>query len=397
MLRKLASRPVRCGLSHDGFMTNMEAAESAERSSSGHRILLAITGLTPQVVTETIYALMLEGADALPHEVHILTTAEGAERARLALLSDQPGWFHRLLADHDLAPIDFGVNHIHVLQSADGQALTDIRSAADNALAADQVADWVRRFTLDPNIQLHVSLAGGRKTMGFFAGYALSLWGRDFDRLTHVLVSEPYESSWDFFYPTPYERIIETRDGKLADCMQAVVTLADLPFVRLRHGLPPALLSTRAGFAQAVQAAQSGLGPPRLRIDLARQSIEAAGRTITLAPAELAFLAWFARRAQQGLEGVICPSEGAPSLEHAAAYLAEYRRIRGLIGDDGRTAIRYRSGMSKADFEERKSKLKRALTRALGLSASPYLITGEGRRPMKFRLALAAYEVSYFS
>jgi hypothetical protein len=69
MLRKLASRPVRCGLSHDGFMTNMDAAESAERSSSGHRILLAITGLTPQVVTETIYALMLEGADALPHDV----------------------------------------------------------------------------------------------------------------------------------------------------------------------------------------------------------------------------------------------------------------------------------------------------------------------------------------
>jgi hypothetical protein len=45
ILRKLASRPVRCGLSHDGFMKNLQAAESAERSSSGHRILLAITGL----------------------------------------------------------------------------------------------------------------------------------------------------------------------------------------------------------------------------------------------------------------------------------------------------------------------------------------------------------------
>jgi len=40
---------------------------------------------------------------------------------------------------------------------------------------------------MDPNIQLHVSLAGGRKSMRFFAAYALSLWGRDIDRLTHVL------------------------------------------------------------------------------------------------------------------------------------------------------------------------------------------------------------------
>ena len=47
---------------------------------------------------------------------------------------------------------------------------------------------------MDPNIQLHVSLAGGRKSMGFFAANALSVWGRDIDRFTDVLVSEPYES-----------------------------------------------------------------------------------------------------------------------------------------------------------------------------------------------------------
>ncbi len=362
---------------------------------AGRRILLAVTGLTPQVVTETVYALMREGPDRVPHEVHILTTADGAERARLALLSDQPGWFQRLRDDHGLAQIDFGVDNIHVLRGASGEPLTDIRSAADNALAADQIADWVRRFTQDPDTQLHVSLAGGRKTMGFFAGYALSLWGRDGDRLTHVLVSEPYESSWEFFYPTPYERIIETRGGKLADCRQAIVTLADLPFVRLRHGLPPALLSSQAGFAQAVQAAQSGLGPPRLSIDLSMQSIEAAGLTIALAPAELAFLAWFARRLQQGLPGIVCPSEGAPSLEHAAAYMSEYRLIRGLMNDDGRTAARYRLGMGKADFEERKSKLKRALSAALGAAAAAYLIVGEGRRPMTFRLTLPVDGVSF--
>ena len=365
-------------------------------ASERRRILLVVTGLTPQVVTETLYALMREGADAFPHEIHLLTTAEGAERARLSLLSEQPGWFRRFVADYQLPEVAFSSDQIHVLLDDNGHALADIRSAEDNSCAADQVAELVRRFTLQDNCDLHVSLAGGRKTLGFFAGYALSLWGRSQDRLTHVLVNEPYESSWDFFYPTPYERIIEARNGKLADCRQALVTLADLPFVRLRHGLPPQLLSgEKVEFAKAVQAAQLMLGPLQLVVDLQRQEIQANGRAVALAPAELAFLAWFARRAQQGLAGVVCPSEGAPSLEHADAYLAEYRRIRGFMGDDGRTASRYCNGMSKADFEERKSKLKRALLTLLGPPARDYLITGEGRRPMRFRLTLPLDAISF--
>lgn len=351
-------------------------------------VLLAVTGLAPQIVTETLYALMHEGLNGLPHEVHIVTTADGAERARLALLSDSPGWFARLLQDYALPPVRFPAEHIHVLHDRAGQPLADIRTAEDNACAADQVANLVRRFTADAATRLHVSIAGGRKTLGFFAGYALSLWGRDTDRLTHVLVSEPFESSWDFFYPTPDERIIQTRLGMLADCAQAEVTLADLPFVRLRHGLPQALLTGDASFAEAVQTAQARIGPPRLLIDFASQAVTAGGTRLALPPADLAFLAWFARRARQGLPGVACPQDGVPSAEHAAAYLAEYRRVRGVLGDDGRSATRYRSGMSKADFEERKSKLKRLFSDALGSAAAPYLIAGQGRRPMLYRLIL---------
>jgi CRISPR-associated protein (TIGR02584 family) len=48
---------------------------------------------------------------------------------------------------------------------------------------------------------LHVSIAGGRKSMGFFAGYAFSLFGRTQDRLSHVLVNDPFESFPDFYFP----------------------------------------------------------------------------------------------------------------------------------------------------------------------------------------------------
>lgn len=367
----------------------MSDSTDATRRVEPRRVLLAVTGLTPQVITETLYALHRADPDALPHELHVLTTSEGAERVRLALLSEQPGWFARLRADLALPPIAFDESQIHTLRGADGRPLTDIRSAEDNAAAADQIAEFIRGLTADPDSMLHVSLAGGRKTLGFFAGYALSLWGRPQDRLSHVLVSEPFEASWDFFYPTPYERIVHTRDGGIVDCADAVVTLAEIPFVRLRHGLPGELREAPASFAGAVAAAQGQLGPPRLVLDVSSRTVEAGGRAFKLAPSDLAFLAWFARRARHALPGIPCPSEGVPSTEHARAYLDEYTRVLGFLDESAKTPQRYASGMTKADFEERKAKLKRALIQRLGPAAAlPYTIIGEGRRPMRYRLAL---------
>lgn len=49
------------------------------------QILLAVTGLTPQVVTETLYALHRQG-EPLPTAIHILTTAEGYQRDRKSVV-----------------------------------------------------------------------------------------------------------------------------------------------------------------------------------------------------------------------------------------------------------------------------------------------------------------------
>jgi hypothetical protein len=125
-------------------------------------------------------------------------------------------------------------------------------------------------------------LAGGRKTLGFFAGYALSLFGRPQDRLSHVLVNPPYESHPGFFNPTPYSDIIygQPPDPCPLDSRDAIVTLADIPFVRLRHGLPASLLSGRASFSATVQTAQLSLGPPRLEIDAAQGRVRAGGVSV---------------------------------------------------------------------------------------------------------------------
>ncbi len=218
------------------------------------RVLVAVTGLSPQVVTETLYALAVQRRPPfIPTEVVLVTTRTGAEHAWLMLLSEDQGWFHRFCQDYGLTGIAFAENSIRILPDSQGNLADDIRTPEDNECAADYLADLVRELTQDPSCALHVSIAGGRKTMGYYLGYALSLYGRLQDRLSHVLISPPFESHPQFFYPTCAQRIIYALDKQQTplDSSQAKVMLAEIPFVSLRHGLPEALLHGKARFSEA--------------------------------------------------------------------------------------------------------------------------------------------------
>ena len=360
-----------------------------EPANFSRRILLAVSGLTPQIVTETLYALAAdEFAPFVPTEVHLITSAEGARRAELSLLSDDLGWFHRLCADYHLPGVRFDRSCIHTMRDAHGQPMNDIRTPADNRAAADFITAQVRSITADSGCALHASIAGGRKTMGFYLGYALSLFGRPQDRLSHVLVSEPFESSYDFFYPTPYSRVLQTRDGQLADTAMAQVTLAEIPFVRLRHGLPTNLLAGVASFNDTVAAARAALAPAELMLDLKRQRILAGGRNIALPPAELALLAVFARETLAGNEPLGAPTKGVPDTLWAQRYLREYRRITGNLADIEGTERALKDGMDGDYFSTRKSKLERRLKAALGPAFDAYRIHDGGVRPRRYGLTL---------
>jgi len=290
--------------------------------------VLIPSGLTPQVVTETLYAMHQQG-QALPEQIHILTTAEGYQRARLTLIND--GWLARFYNDYHLPKPDFSERHIHILQQANGEPLADIRTQTDNQAMADGITEWIRTLTADPDTSLHVSIAGGRKTMGFYAGYALSLYGRSQDRLSHVLISADYESHPQFYYPTPYSQVIYGNDPtrKPLDTQNAEVMLAEIAFVRLRHGLDAALLQGKSSFSASVAKAQQSIGPAHLSIDLKQRSIKAQDSLIKLTPADLAFYSWLLKRQLAGQPLPTCPNDGAPEHEYAEQYLQEYRLISG--------------------------------------------------------------------
>ncbi len=77
-------------------MTPADQDQTVVPAAPWRHILLAVTGLTPQVVTETICALWLRNPDLVPTEVHLITTLRGAEHARLNLLSPAIDWLGRL-------------------------------------------------------------------------------------------------------------------------------------------------------------------------------------------------------------------------------------------------------------------------------------------------------------
>jgi len=358
-------------------------------------ILLAVTGLTPQVVTETLYALHSQGL-ALPAQIHILTTAEGYQRARLTLIND--GWLASFYNDYHLAKPNFNEDHIHILQQANGEPLADIRTQADNQSMADGITEWIRILTADPDTSVHVSIAGGRKTMGFYAGYALSLYGRPQDRLSHVLISADYEAHPQFYYPTPYSQVIYGNDPtrKPLDTQNAEVMLADIAFVRLRHGLDQALLQGKSSFSQSVAQAQQALGPVFLNIDINQRTVTAHGTTIKLIPADLAFYSWLLKRQLTGQQLPTSPNDGAPEPAYAEQYLQEYRLINGELGGTDRTFQALQHGMSKSFFEQRKSRINKTLQHTLSHAASAYLISPVGTRPnTRYQIMLNADQIQY--
>lgn len=361
------------------------------------RILFITLGLAPQVLTETLYVLGARRSPPfIPTEIHVATTREGAHRARLTLLDPASARLRALETEHALHGLAAALpeRNIHVIASPAGSALDDIDSAEDNAAAADLIAGLVRGFTADPEAALHVSIAGGRKTMGFLAGYALSLFGRPQDRLSHVLVSPPFQDHQEFFFPPSSPLVLRDRTNRPVSTADARLVLADIPVVRLRDHLPSYLLSGDEPWSDLVARAQLRFAPPSLLIDHANRTIVCQGMPIRLPPQAFALAAWLGRRATS-------PDPALRSIrwddEDWSEYLDEYAlvpevtlavlgsvRDRLTRGDELK-----RLDVLKAFHSEQSSLLRGALKRALGPLAPAYvpkLAGGYGRGRLGFNL-----------
>jgi len=259
--------------------------------------LLAVTGLNPQVITETLYVLHQNGLNV--HAIHVITTRDGKERIFSGLLAGKTGYYFRYLEEYGIesSAIDFGHNNIHVITDEHGIEISDIANEADNERVLRKCLELTFQLTAAPESAVFFSVAGGRKTMSACLTLAAQMYGRPQDRLYHVLISPEFESSRDFYYPPKKSVPVELRDSRgqpfFKESRYADVNLIHIPFVSIRQQLTAEYLKepTDPGTLMLSLLREEA---KRLTVNLISGKIIYKALEQDLMPARLALYAFFA-------------------------------------------------------------------------------------------------------
>ena len=174
------------------------------------------------------------------------------------------------------------------------------------------------------------NLAGGRKSMGFYIGYALSLFGRRQDRMSHILVEEAFETHPEFFYPPKKPHFLNTRPYGMADASKAQVMLAEIPFVRMRKWCEDWALGEDWTFSQAVSRTQEMLDDVDVEIAAANGVLRFGSVVVDgLSPRQFSIYLVMARLCLEGRK-IDCGSQ----CEFAEMVWADYTGRRDRVSDD---------------------------------------------------------------
>ena len=309
-------------------------------------ILLAVVGMSPAVLTETIWALAQEPAPVLPHRVVVVTTVAGRRKIEQQLFAPIPQFGNRCAWDalreglvkqgHSLTGrLRFGAtpDDIRVITALDpatgrSQELADIRNPAENEAAADFLLEQVRTVAENPDSHLLASIAGGRKTMGALLYACMTLAGRETDRLTHVLVSEPYETLPEFFFPAQPGGPVAGRDSQPFDPQKAKIELADVTFVPLRNLFLKELNRPAGNFATLVHTCRANINRQageniRFEIDNTRTEMLIDGQPIQSSPREHALMLFLANRAKRNEAGYLAYKDAIDPLNEFVSRIRQ--------------------------------------------------------------------------
>ncbi len=362
---------------------------------SEKNVLFLVTGMTPSIITETIWALACDpelddSTRWVPDEVQVLSTEHGLDQIRSRLLDDKV--FARFQTDYPvLANIKFDKDSLHCIKDEQGVSLSDLKTPEDNERAADMINEQVRKLTQADDTVLHVSIAGGRKTMGFYAGYALSLHGRGQDRMSHVLVDQNYENVPGFFYPTPNVSYVKDRDNRAWDASKARVWLADIPFVRMKDAIKARHSIKDDSFMNTVHKINEASNDAKISIDVMGRSVQVNDKYVIndLSPRELAVLWWFADLRRNNESGIVTPTYNMNSKDLTAEqgrYIAELSQQFVKYYSEFKDLSERDVDVDKKFLNEVKSDLKKKLEAHLGLEISAKLAIVQSGRGQPFYL-----------
>lgn len=274
-------------------------------------VLISLVGTTPAVLTETVWALATLEEPLIPDRIIALTSAPGAALLRKQFFEE--GHWERMkkaLQEQGVSlegRLRFGNtgDSIRVFPSRCGEReLDDVRSEEDNEAVADFFMELIRGFTSDDTTDLIVSIAGGRKTTSALLHSVMTLLGRTQDRISHILIDDPWITQRDFLYPGCTGDFVDRETGKPLSSQNAKLLLVDVPFVPLRYLFKQDLQSAAGSFGELMRRfrtrslnAEEDL---RIALDTAKGSLRVNGEAVSLSDREYLFYLAFARRAKQG-------------------------------------------------------------------------------------------------
>lgn len=352
-------------------------------------VLLAVSGLAPQVITETLYALHSVGRPV--HEVQVITTRRGREQMFKTLLTPE-GPLDNFLKDYKIPRENllFSAETIHVVTDERQRQLDDIVDTEGNEALLKLCLERAFHLTKNEDQAVFFLIAGGRKTMSACLTAAAQFYGRKQDRIYHILVTPEFESCRDFWYPPPVPVDIETRTANGLPCLMSTslarIQLVDMPFVSLRDRLTDDMLKKVQTPAELLSSVIHEKKPV-LTVSLAEGKLIYGERQIDMHPGYLALYCWFAERKKRCNRDHSCKTcydcfvESGAALEDRRAMAEIYDAIAGsrLVEKMSDTGI---ASLSIENFQSYKSKIKRFLYRGFGATVGEQLvISSHGSRP----------------
>lgn len=185
-------------------------------------ILIAVTGLSPQIVSETLFVLSVKIKIKID-ELFIVTTKTGKEfilgkgKNKLPSLKSE---IAKMCREYKINCPTFDEKKNIYIAKEESLEISDVKTNKDNQLFPNLITNVIREKSSNPENVLYCSLSGGRKTMSAYMGFALSLFARENDMLYHVIVNDEFEKSKKF-YP-------DKKDKK------SEFILSEVPYLKLR-------------------------------------------------------------------------------------------------------------------------------------------------------------------
>ena len=254
-------------------------------------ILVISTGRAPQVITEMLWWLAARdsGPRIVPDAIHVVTTRKGAEDMNRDVRGSE-GKLSEFCREFGLPDLNDRL-HVSLPEADDREDVDDARDIETNVGYANCVTRLLRELTDDPENRVLACLAGGRKAMSFYMGYAMSLLGRPDDDLCHVLVSPAFENSEFWWKPKEPRMVSVSMYGRKQERStdEATIDVVQIPFARLRYLIPPKSLDKLDDFRELVTEANAGVGRQRVVLTDSRLEVRFGDQTANLPPKQYAF------------------------------------------------------------------------------------------------------------